>query len=456
VAWIAFVLALAAALAGALLDVVGENVREACAWAVVSGAVFAAFVAPLGYAAGWIVSCLSVQEWLSRSAGLAEGRVPGVNASTIVTAAGIAAYVVRFGRSRLPASRARTLAGWLALYAAADLFVTIRGHGFELSHLGQLGSAYLRLVCIYLWVSRVALAAPRATSRRTALLYCLGPTLVGYSTFNAVFGAGITDIEELSAARISGLYDPNLTMTGIGLVALLAMAALVSRRPGQRWGPAPYVVAGVALMLAMYSGSRTATGALLAGLFVLTGLLGARRAVLLAAAGAVIAFGVWNTLPDALRERFADAAGGYQATRIPVLANAWEAFLEHPVIGGGRDAYRFREGAFTNQVAHNTFLGLLAEGGLVQAMTYVGAVVALVLHARRLLARTRDVFAALAIAMTALWVVAGNALSFTLGDYCSSILFAGVATALSSAERTERETAFRRAEAACVGLPASA
>jgi hypothetical protein len=456
IAWVAFALGLGGALAGALLDVVPEDVRALCAWSVVGGAVLTAFGAPLRYAAGWIVSCLTVQEWLSRSAGLAEGRIPGVNASTIVTAAGLAAYAVRFGRSPLPASSATSLRWWIGLFAVADLSVALRGHGFELAHLAQWGSGYLRLLCIYLWARRVALASPTDSSRRAAFLYCIGPALVGYSTFSAVFGAGVADIEELSAARIAGLYDPNLTMTGVGLVALLAMIAMTSRRPGRRWGSAPYLLAAAALVLAVYSGSRTATGALLMGLVVLTSLMGARRLALAAVAAAVVAVGVWNTLPDALRERFADAAGGYQATRIPVLANAWEAFLEHPVLGGGRDGYRFRQGAFTNQVAHNTFLGLLAEGGVIQATAYVGAVVALVLHARRLLSRTGDSFAALAIAMTALWVVAGNALSFSLGDYCSSILVAGVVTALSRAERTAHDAKARRAGASGASLPASA
>lgn len=154
-----------------------------------------------------------------------------------------------------------------------------------------------------------------------------------------------------------------------GALRLLALYSIVVLLPPLYW-----------------SGSRSAWIGLLAGVTVTVALLGMRRSarralllfvvtpVLLALAGVV----VWMLSPM-VQERVADALKGN--VRINLWRDTWAMFLDHSWMGVGPGQYRWAYSEYWHflgmyidpEYAHNDFLQLLAEFGVVGAALLLGA-----------------------------------------------------------------------------------
>jgi len=86
---------------------------------------------------------------------------------------------------------------------------------------------------------------------------------------------------------------------------------------------------------------------------------------------------------------FAEQKGSSIEARVDAYKFAGELFLEHPLLGVGtggfRASYGSRESPYSLSYAHNAFLEIAAENGLLGLFFYVGFLISLFLVARRIL-----------------------------------------------------------------------
>jgi hypothetical protein len=177
-------------------------------------------------------------------------------------------------------------------------------------------------------------------------------------------------------------------------------------------------------MCVLLSGSRTALFALLIAAAILL-YRKHKMLPLLGVSGVLCALGLANQFAPALYIRFTrfDSDSGLANSRALVFYKAWIAFLEHPLVGSGRETYRFTLGDLA--VSHNSLLAFLAEGGIVYGAVWLLLVWCL---AKAVSHSGREWTAAghTAVAIAGAYFVASNGILIDGMDYIS-ILIAGYA-----------------------------
>lgn len=163
-----------------------------------------------------------------------------------------------------------------------------------------------------------------------------------------------------------------------------------------------------------------------------------------------VATGVAWVGVDALLLRFSEKGISDVAGRVPVWADAWRIAERFPLVGTGINAfgtamllYQTADPAHSYTEAHNDYLQLVAEGGLLICVPVAVAVVAFTLAVRR---RFRDdrpngtVYWIRAGAVTGIVAVAiQEAAEFSLQIPANSLLFATLcAVALSKSDAAQR------------------
>jgi O-antigen ligase len=176
----------------------------------------------------------------------------------------------------------------------------------------------------------------------------------------------------------AGGFDPN----DFGLTLALSMPLglyLVSRSRG--WARWPWCVAlALAIFAILLSASRTALIVSSIGfLFVAWTWRGSDRSykVLSAALFGFLLLGAWRLAPSASRERLAtlpsELAQGTLAKRTRIWKTGLKALKQHPIVGSGAGTFPQAVKPWLGTppipgheyVAHNTFLSVLVESGLV-------------------------------------------------------------------------------------------
>jgi O-antigen ligase len=171
------------------------------------------------------------------------------------------------------------------------------------------------------------------------------------------------------------------------LMGLLSLGALYFwYRRGQAWLWIPLAATGV--LLAVLSGSRGGSGAIVAGLltFLVVGRVPLRRLVILALLATVAVGGVTlfsplgKALNRSMEERFIrltlkyegghSSEGVYMSGRETYYAAAYRLGLDHPVAGAGLAAF---PALGLGVYPHNLFLEVFCEGGAL-GLTLLGAV----------------------------------------------------------------------------------
>jgi hypothetical protein len=221
---------------------------------------------------------------------------------------------------------------------------------------------------------------------------------------------------------------------GIPVACYLAASAETSRMLRLvNYGYLPVAFLGIAL-----SGTRTASvGAavgLLYGLATLTRLrLFPRIAVVALLAGALLVL-LPIVQPLASFQRLgttgAEVAKGDLNERTGLWADGIDAFMDAPVLGVGTDMYRSVSGL--NKVAHNTYLSVLVEEGLI-GMVFFVAILWIVFRETRLLPRWDRNFW-----MTTLIVLAIGASTLTWEQRKTTWLFLTFAVVAAAASRRSR------------------
>jgi O-antigen ligase len=223
--------------------------------------------------------------------------------------------------------------------------------------------------------------------------------------------------------------DPN--QTGVGLATGIPIALLLALRG--KWRLVNYAYILVASTAIILLASRGAFLALAASGLVAATLLhrqGIKAVIALAVLGAIVYLGL-SALPDLLWARFQSVGLEWQHSGIvndrqAIWAAGWSAFLESPVFGYGTGSFRAAVDLGGRVlVAHNTFLSVLVETGVIGAVWFLAWLFSLTKHVFATPDRTERT---LLLAVFTCWLV--GSLSLTL-DYwkVSWFLFAVLASA---------------------------
>jgi O-antigen ligase len=428
------------ALLGVVLGMalLGPTIGSRLAFAVILFclSLWAVIFAPLEYAAAAAVLCIPVHEYLNISIGLSERLFSGLNVGTIWTGLMLLVFLGRYRIAPLDNRERELLYIYLTLIGFL-VFANIRGTEIGLNEYLIILSGSARVLCVVIWLRHAARVLPWTRSRWACAALGIGPIIVGCSMFgNAVIIATTSSAQLLAMARNSGLNDPSYSAIAavMALLFLCGSDVLAWKRmkPGLLLLPAAFIVP-------LLSGSRTGFIAVLVGSVVL--LYGRHNALLLSGALALGgAFSALKGFAPALYDRFTQletgpgsgAGSGMLEVRSEAYGNAWSAFLQHPLLGSGKDTYW----RLTQQpVAHNTILGFLAESGIFYGLAFIFLIWRL-LVLTSVCDRRWPVAGRAGMAVLAAYVVGSCGVLFSIVDYNSTLLAGYIAYLLGGLRRS--------------------
>lgn len=320
-----------------------------------------------------------------------------------LTALGTVVVLVVFAALRFfdrASARAPHPAGWLALPFTAYAAI----HVAWLTPTPWLGQRDLSLwiqMAVVFWV--VLNGLPSRSPRRLVFLTLVVVALVGvvagcYQVFvNPGWRlAGAARAGE-QTGRATGTFALANSFAGLLLLLLPAVAARVFRpatATSRVWWMWVGLVLLVGLVLTLSRGGWLALAIALAISPLLAARLSWRRRALTALAiVAVLLVASWmvGRWVPAARERVAQlVSDGGERTRPFMWAGAWRLWLDAPIAGNGAGSYnllfeRHRTEGFRDEPlwAHNEYLNLLADYGLIGALLAGGAVLMVLAGCRR-------------------------------------------------------------------------
>ena len=199
---------------------------------------------------------------------------------------------------------------------------------------------------------------------------------------------------------------PNILGRFLGMLCLLMVAQSLRQGGGLRWSAAwRIVVAAVALILLLQTGSRGAFAGLLIGLLAL--LLVRRMNVRLIGIGAIIvlSFGyLFKVILDFERIELIEdrwlvmtLEEGYISHRDVLFAEAYRLWLERPVFGGGLDSFLHYTFGL-DRYPHNLVMEVAQAGGIVAALLLLAWFVHVILNSWH----GRNHYTEIGLSMTAL------------------------------------------------------
>jgi putative inorganic carbon (hco3(-)) transporter len=272
----------------------------------------------------------------------------------------------------------------------------------------------------------------------------------------AVLGAGIilavqtilpivqgTDAVSALNRATGNVIDPNLFAGYLTLLFPLALACGIAM--SWRWGP---ILSGVGMLIlgaAMVATlSRGGWLGLVAGVATMALLLPGRRRVVLGVAGGVVAVLLLGGVAGPVVARLGSSSGASPlqtfADRIPIWSAAVNMFMQHPVFGIGLNNFGNYIGSYDSSLdvnqAHDLFLNVAAERGLLGLITFGILLVALFRTSIRGVRRSPDIsYRVLAAGVTASFAafLADSLFDVAYYDYKILLLFwllVGIAASL--------------------------
>lgn len=309
--------------------------------------------------------------------------LPGLSIVTRVTGAVALALALV---TVVTSGRLRRLQGFhmaallFVIAAAASLF------GIRMNELPDKFLTYVQLLFMIWMIWELGQSRQRQLGLMTA--YVFGAYVAAFDTI-LLYRAAAGTIVRFAA----GEADPNdhamVLALGLPMAWYLGMTC---RRPLLRWVYRGYLP--VAIVAVGLTGSRGGMLASMVGLLIvpltMTKLSPARLATAILILGLSGAFAV-AYVPDRLVQRFASTGTDVQDLRFGGRFKLWmagvRAFAKRPVMGYGTSGFTRavdeQLGANT-QVAHNSFLSVLVEQGIVGFVPYSMMFVAVFLAVRRL------------------------------------------------------------------------
>lgn len=187
----------------------------------------------------------------------------------------------------------------------------------------------------------------------------------GFATFRTVFSGGAIEGQRFGAGKLD--VNTLACILAIGVV----MAAYMATSTDDRWRTAYWLFLPAASIGILLTGSRSGAIGLAISLFFAFLISGSRSVKSMIPFLVVLGFAVWlipDIVPSSLLQRVAE---GTESSTFVVRQTQWrlglEMWSESPVTGVGSGA--FVEAAASRGgralVAHNTFIQILAENGVV-------------------------------------------------------------------------------------------
>jgi hypothetical protein len=386
----------------------------------------AAMFARLEYATAAAIVCIPVHNYLTASIGLGEDAPTGINVGIIWTGLMLVIFLARY-RSVPLDKMERGLFYIYVLLIGFQSVANYRGTGLGISDWLLILSGSARILCVFLWLRHAARLLPWTRSRWACAGLGIGPIIVGSSMFGGTFReARGWSPEAFGLSRSSGLTDPNYAAVG-AVMALLFLCA-TSELTGKHM-KLSLLFLPATFIFSLLSGSRTGFFSALFGSVIL--LYGKHNKLLLAGVlslGGV--FFVMKGFAPVLYDRFTQletdsrSGSGLMEVRAEAFSNAWTSFLQHPLIGSGRDTYRFASVSAVG--AHNSFLAYLAEGGILYGAAFV-LFLWYLLTVTSACNRRWPVAGHAGTAILCAYAVGSNGVYFNCIDYNSTILIGYIA-----------------------------
>jgi len=328
-------------------------------------------------------------EYKFRQRPLSESLGGSVDSAIIVELGGyafVAAYLVLFVISPPQLRRPTAINFFMRGYALALCFSVTQ------SAYPQLGAA--RATQLLVSVICASAIATRASRRQMLQLAHGFVALVTASVYIGLYYR--VPFSRLQAGRFSWIYMHPVTAGAMLALGLVLAAGLMTNRNELRFGldhwPRPFYLISIVTMLGGLLGTETrgAIGAAVAGLFVVGFLTLPRRERVPVGVLATMGIGlmaVWFIKPVATY-----LARGESAANLATVSNrtelwgiAYDLVKERPYTGWGLSTSR---GIFFDRVglggAHNAFVNVSVDGGLIGAGLWVAFVVAIGIGIRRL------------------------------------------------------------------------
>jgi hypothetical protein len=330
----------------------------------------------LAYAALWAFAASVPLEGVFVSGGVAIAtRLTGTIAAVLALLA-----TVMSGRFRR----------WHTFHVAALFFVIWAGSVFMfLSESGRMPNKFWTFVQLFAVVLMMwELTLSRKALNGLLLAYVLGAYVTAIDTIRAYQTA-----DEVMRRFVAGTFDPNdLAMTLALGVPMAWYLGMTFRRPAMRWLCRAYLP--LAVLAIGLTGSRGGMVVCMVSLTVVPltmrtlspGRLVTALAMLLLS-GALAAVYVPETVVERLASTQAEVEEGSFGGRFKLWKAGFRAFSQRPVVGYGTSMFI---PAITpilgpaSQVAHNSYLSVLVEEGLVGFFLYGTMVVSVFLAVRRL------------------------------------------------------------------------
>ena len=269
----------------------------------------------------------------------------------------------------------------------------------------------LAVVVIYLQLGAQAwllweLAPTEEAQTSLLVAYVLGTAVSALAILSTV-RAGLTTTQLYGGERYAmGGTDPNELGLTLALSLPMSWYLLTRRHAGRRpWWTAGYLgLFFLALVGVLLTASRGAVLATLAALLIVPLSLsrlspGRRLALVLGLLG--VACAVRFLVPQGPWQRLVTTYTSVREMQLSGREEIWplgiQMFWEHPFFGVGTGAFAaaIEEIYYRAVLAHNTFLSILVENGLVGFALFTGLMIALVSRLRRLPVARRNLWAVL-------------------------------------------------------------
>jgi O-antigen ligase len=258
--------------------------------------------------------------------------------------------------------------------------------------------------------------------------------IAAFALFTQLFLSPAASAELPGRLSILG-GGPNILGRFLGMLCLLMVAQSLGHGGGLRWSVAlRIVVAAVALILLLQTGSRGALTGLLVGLLVLLVVRGMNVKLIGIGAFVILSFDylfkvVLNAdMIESIDERWlvSTLEEGYLSARDVLLAEAYKLWLERPVFGGGLDSFEYYTLGL-DRYPHNLVMEMAQGGGIVAVLLLFAWNFHVILNSWR----GRNHYTEIGVSMTAL--IFGCAM-FSGDFYDSRLMFIFGVLAISSVD----------------------
>jgi O-antigen ligase len=317
----------------------------------------------LAYGALWIFVFTISSEPTFRGFGVIPSRVTGPLALGLALLA-----IVVSGRLRR----------WHSFHVAALLFVTWIGCGlvFFNNQWVEIPNKFWTFVQLFLVLWMIwELSVTRSRQLGLMAAYVLGASVSAVDTI-MLFRRQAEMMRRFAAG---GVDNNDLAMMLALAIPMAWYLAMTYRQPLRRWACTAYLP--VALFAIGLTGSRGGMLATIVALLIvpltMTRLSPVRRGIAIALlwiSGVVAVTYVPQTLMERLASTTTEVEGGRLGGRWKIWQAGLKAFAQKPIVGYGPSAFKRAIDPWLlqkNQVAHNSFLSVLVESGLVGLLLFL-------------------------------------------------------------------------------------